>query len=181
VIVRPKPVSDYSATPLTTDICNSLVDFTDNSQLADNYFYWFDDSIAFSLEQNPSYLFLRDGMHNTYQVVTSEYGCKDTSRLMIYIEPFTIYVPNAFTPNEDVFNKEFLPIVYHPAERWLFQIFNRWGELIFETEDQNEAWDGKIPSGEMAQDGVYVWKITYTSCEPINPEEILTGTVTLLR
>jgi len=181
VVVRPKPISDYTALPLETDICNSLVGFNDNSQLGDTYFYWFDDSIAFSLEQNPNYLFLTDGMHNTYQVVTSEYGCKDTSRLMIYIEPFTVYVPNAFTPNEDVFNREFLPIVYHPAEKWLFQVFNRWGELLFETQDQNEAWSGKAPNGEIAQDGVYVWKITYTSCGPNSPEEVLTGTVTLLR
>ncbi len=181
VEVHPKPTSEYTATPLSVEICNSEVEFIDQSQLADSYLYWFDDSTFSSTEMNPTHLFLSDGNHHTLQIVTSEFGCKDSSRLDIYVEPFTIFVPNAFTPNDDKFNQVFKPIVYFTAEEWLFEIYNRWGELIFSTTDQTDSWDGKTPSGEIAQDGVYVWKITYISCEPINPETVLTGTINLLR
>lgn len=181
VDVHPKPQSNYTANPLETDICNSLVSFTDNSQLAETYYYWFDDSIFTSVEQNPSYLFLSDGTHNTMQIVSSEFGCKDSSRLSIYIEPFTIYVPNTFTPNGNDVNELFSPVVYFTAEKWLLEIFDRWGELIFSTTEQDGSWDGTIQSGEIAQDGTYVWKITYTSCEPVNPEKIIVGTINVLK
>ena len=64
---------------------------------------------------------------------------------------------------------------------WKLEIFNRWGELVYETTDVNEAWDGTGPNGRMSSDGVYIWKATYVTCEPLSQEKIETGHVNLLR
>lgn len=181
ITVNPSPVSDFSVSPQTTDICNSLVQFTDLSSGATNYYYWFDDSVGVSTDQNPSHLYLHDGGHHPVQIVTNSFGCKDTSRQYIFIEPFTFYAPNTFTPDGNIFNQYFKPIVYFDVPAWNLKIFNRWGELIFETLDINQGWDGTTPTGTMANDGMYIWKATYTTCEPGNPEKIISGHVTLIR
>lgn len=194
VNVRPNPVAGFTVDPDYTDICNSHIQFTDASSGANQWFYWYDDGTAFSMDQNPVHTYLEDGRHYPYQIVTNEFGCKDTARSELYIEPFTVYAPNTFTPDGDEFNNTFLPIVYLPVERWKLQIFNRWGELIFETLDVNQAWDGSMnggsftksatstnSNGNLVQDGTYLWKLTFVSCEPINPERIVTGHVTLIK
>ena len=181
VVVRPKPTSDFSINPEGTDICDSRVNFMDNSILGDNVYYWFDDSSYTSLESNPSWLYLTDGSHRPMQIVTTDFGCKDTSYQQLYIEPFTIYVPNSFTPDGNEFNNRFIPIVYLEALEWKLEIYDRWGELIFESHDIETGWDGTTPSGKIGQDGQYIWKITYVSCAPNGEEEMLVGTINLLK
>lgn len=181
ITVNPSPVSDFSVTPSITDICHSRVQFNDLSSDATEFYYWFDDSVGFSIDQNPSHLYLNDGGHHPTQIVTNSFGCKDTSRQYIYIEPFTFYAPNTFTPDGNIFNQYFKPIVYFDVPEWNLKIYNRWGELIFETLNIDEGWDGTTPTGVLASDGIYIWKATYISCEPNNPEKIVTGHVSLIR
>lgn len=181
VNVRPNPEANFSIDPDYTDICHSTIQFTDESVGAVEFYYWFDDSTYFSNLQHPAYEYLTDGTHYPMQIVTNEWGCKDTAINDLYIEPFTVYAPNTFTPDGNEFNHSFLPIVYLDVESWKMQIFNRWGELVFESHDVNIPWDGTTPTGKIAPDGTYVWKITFVSCEPINPERTLTGHITLIR
>ncbi len=182
VNVRPSPVSAFSVTPDYTDICNSTVAFIDESSGATAWFYWYDDSTSISSgDPSPFYTYLTAGSHYPQQIVTNQWGCKDTSMSYLFIEPFTLFVPNSFTPDGNQFNNDFLPIVYLPVEQWKLQIFNRWGDRIFETTDVYESWDGTQPNGRMAPDGIYTWKLTYVTCEPTNPERIETGHVSLLR
>jgi gliding motility-associated-like protein len=182
VNVRPRPVAGFSVDPDYTDICHSVIQFTDQSSGGNDWFYWYDDGTFFSKgPQSPFHTYVTPGSHYPTQVVTNEYGCKDTASSYLYIEPFTIYAPNTFTPDGDAFNNTFLPIVYLPVERWELQIFNRWGELVFETDDVDEAWDGTTQNGRMSQDGTYIWKLVYVSCEPLNPEQLATGHITLVR
>jgi gliding motility-associated-like protein len=74
-------------------------------------------------------------------------------------EDFVLWVPNSFTPNGDEFNN----LLRAYAEgiddyNFSFQIFNRWGELIWETKDIEQGWDGTY-NGVVCQDGTYTWKI----------------------
>jgi gliding motility-associated-like protein len=180
--VRPNPEAGFSVTPDYTDICNSTIAFLDQSIGANQWFYFYDDSTANSSGvASPEYTYLSAGGHYPMQIVSNEYGCKDTAMNYLFIEPFTLYAPNTFTPDGNQFNNSFLPIAYLPVVEWKMQIFNRWGELVFETTDLYESWDGTAPNGRMAQDGTYVWKITYVSCEPLTQERIATGHVSLLR
>lgn len=182
VNVRPSPEAGFAVTPDYTDICNSTIQFIDQSNGATEWFYFYDDSTATgSGEASPQYTYLTAGGHYPMQIVTNEFGCKDTAMNYLFIEPFTLYAPNTFTPDGNQFNNTFLPISYLPILEWKLQIFNRWGELVYETTDVNESWDGTGPNGRMSPDGVYIWKTTYVSCEPLSQEKIETGHVNLIR
>ena len=92
-----------------------------------------------------------------------------------------VHVPNTFSPNNDDINDVFLPVVSGGVENYEFEIFDRWGELIFTTSDPTAGWDGSVKS-TIAQEGVYVWKINYRNgFLPSANSEQLIGHVTLLR
>lgn len=115
-----------------------------------------------------------------YEVTVSN-RC-DTDRHSIAVSSIdcscSIYVPNAFTPNSDGENDQFLPQFECELERYELHIFDRWGELITTIKDKGKGWDGTA-GGRMSQDGVYVYKIDYTS--PDEGTKHLYGHVTLLR
>lgn len=75
------------------------------------------------------------------------------------LDPF--YVPNAFTPNGDGDNDHFAPVI-NDITNYTFQIFSRWGELIFSSSEPSEGWDGRTPNGTDVGVGVYVWELQYT-------------------
>lgn len=180
VNVRPIPEAKFSVSPKYTDICNSQIQFTDLSSLANEYIYIFEDGTS-SHESNPLHTYLEDGTLNPFLIVTSEYGCQDTTFETVFIEPFTVYAPNTFTPDGDAANNIFNPIAYLETSSWNLQIYNRWGELLFESNDSKIGWDGTNMIGRMAQDGIYFWKLRYTSCEPLHKEHLKTGHISLLR
>lgn len=179
--VHPTPQADFYASTNQTDICNSMISFTDVSTGGSSFYYLFDDEASYSYEQNPDHLFQTDGNHHIEQVVTNEFGCSDTAHADIYIEPFNIFVPNTFTPDGNEFNNTFYPVVDLEIYEWKLTIYNRWGELIFESNDVNTGWDGTNISGEISQEGTYQWVLQYVSCEPVNPRKMLNGHVNLIR
>lgn len=79
------------------------------------------------------------------------------------IDDIIIYVPNAFTPDGNEYNEVFIPVLSGNinADNYLFEIYNRWGELIFETNDISDGWDGTY-RGLMSPDGTYIWKVYIT-------------------
>lgn len=184
--VHPRPVSAFSVDPPTTDICHSTIQFTDHSFGAISVFYSFDDlgdlleGPPVSTEDNPSYTYLSDGTHWPYQIATNEFGCKDTSRTSVFIEPFTVYVPNAFTPDGNDYNNEFYAQSYLDAVEWEMSVYNRWGELLFKTNDQYAKWDG-FYEGQLVPSGVYTYVVRYISCAEWEGEQVISGHVTLLR
>ena len=94
----------------------------------------------------------------------------------------SVYVPNVFTPNNDGLNDSFNAVQSNPScwSDWSLVVYNRWGAVVFETSDPEEAWDAGVNGGvSFAPDGVYVWVIEGTSVDGdyIN----LTGTVHIFR
>ena len=75
-------------------------------------------------------------------------------------EEVIVYVPNTFTPDGDEYNNEFFPVISAgiSEDGYALLIFNRWGELIFESHDLSIGWDGTY-NGEIVQDGTYTWKL----------------------
>tara|TARA_R110002049_G_scaffold20846_10_gene76627 strand:+ start:793 stop:1263 length:471 start_codon:yes stop_codon:yes gene_type:complete len=99
------------------------------------------------------------------------------SNVVELIKPTTAYLPNAFTPDQDGTNDRFGVVGINVAEYQL-KIFNRWGELIFESSDIANKWDG-THNGNLVPDGVYVY--TLFAKELTTGKRITkTGTVTLL-
>jgi gliding motility-associated-like protein len=79
-------------------------------------------------------------------------------------DPF-YYVPNTFIPDDDGLNDVWKPIFSNVEniKNYYLQVFNRWGELIFATDDPLVGWDGTFNSNaEKAQDGTYVWKLQFS-------------------
>jgi gliding motility-associated-like protein len=95
--------------------------------------------------------------------VTDEYGCvnEDSMTVRPY---FPIYVPNSFTPNGDGVNDVFLVGGIKPTGFHLL-IFDRWGNLVFETKDMDEPWLGQGPSDYFVSTEVYNWVIFFDSLE----------------
>lgn len=181
VNARPSPEAAFSVSTDYTDICHSSVSFFNESIGGYSYFYWFDDSTIYSLDENPSHLYLFDGTHYPYMIATNEWGCKDTTQSKIIIEPYTFYAPNTITPDGDERNNVFLPQAYLGVEEYDLKIYNRWGELVFETNNLYEGWDGTNLSGVLVNDGTYIYKIELESCEPIGSEKIITGHINVLK
>lgn len=114
----------------------------------------------------------------TYEVnFEDENGCKASDDVTIYFEGI-IYVPNTFTPNNSGTNDYFFPKGGNIVEYEML-IFNRWGELIFESENFNDRWDGTYANGLPCPDGTYVWKIIYE--DVMGDREEIVGHVNLLR
>lgn len=106
-------------------------------------------------------------------------GCvsKDTAQIYIRICDCYVYIPNAFTPDEDGLNDGFSPKFYCDFEYFDFSIFDRWGEMVFTTTKEGVDWDGTY-EGEPAQQGVYVYRLIYKS--KYGEEKERFGQVTLI-
>ncbi len=98
------------------------------------------------------------------------------------IEQYSFFVPNAFTPNGDALNDEFGILSPSALKVFDFYVFNRWGQVVFSTKDQNEKWDGTY-NGEISQQGSYIWKTRYQYRLSGIGSEVHeeSGTVTLIR
>ncbi len=98
-------------------------------------------------------------------IVQNNRGCLDTAIQKIVV-PNSCYiaVPNAFTPNNDGLNDQLYPLNAYKATDLLFRVFNRVGQMVFETRDWTKRWDGRF-KGQPADVGTYVWILTYTNIE----------------
>lgn len=93
--------------------------------------------------------------------VTNQYGCQANDQIeLIDSCPHYVFVPNAVSPNADRLNDLFIKVWNFTPKDYTFSIYNRWGELLFETMDMNAGWDGNYNGAPVEQD-VYVYKITY--------------------
>ena len=177
--VHPSPVSKFIVDKDEADICHSTIQFIDQSEGGLTYFYMF-DNIEGTTVQNPSYTYIEDGLFYPIQYVTNEFLCVDSSFEKVTILPYAIYIPNTFTPDGDEYNNDYKVVTYLPAQSWDFKIYNRWGEIVFETLDQDEFWNGTY-KGQKAPDGIYNYHLIYESCENSDNVHELYGFVSLIR
>lgn len=192
VRVLSSPVANFVFTPNEVTIPNQPVSFINYSQFADEYIWNFGDSVT-SSELNPQHNYLTAGQFFPWLVVIAEGGCTDTSYSQLpvtAIDKGIIEVPNAFTPNTstssggafDSFatnNQVFFPILTGvTSDDYTLSIFNRWGELLFETHELGIGWDGYYRS-RLCQQDVYVWKIKGKYITGESFTEV--GDVTLIR
>ena len=165
IYVSPVPVADFTPLPTTIDITNTTVDFRNMSSDGTAYYWDFGDGSGGSGEFEPSHTYpeVIDGVYDASLIVTNELGCADTAYGRVaYQDLLIFYVPNAVTVDNTGFNDIFKPVFTSRVDPTDFHmmIFNRWGEMLFETYDLNEGWDC-IYDGQIVQDGVYVWKIDF--------------------
>lgn len=177
VVVNPSPFADFTSDTLSS-VANAI-QFSNLSQGAQSYAWDFSDGET-SEEEHPLHLFPADGGGFTVCLVAvNQFSCPDTiCKFQPVVGDPIIFVPNTFTPNDDDRNEIFLPIL-NGFEGWEYRllIFNRWGEVIHDTNDRYEGWDGTV-SGSKAQIDVYVWKVVV---ERDGDAQDFIGHVTLVR
>ena len=98
----------------------------------------------------------------TVRLITDDsFGCADTASLRLKaVNTCIIAVPNAFTPNNDGRNDYLYPLNAYKADNLIFRIYNRYGQVVFETRDWTRKWDGRI-NGNAQPTGTYVWVLQY--------------------
>jgi gliding motility-associated-like protein len=164
ICVSSNVVAQFSASPQPTDIFNTNLTFTDLSIGSPVTWHWDFGGLDTSNVQNPSYFFPNDiaGCYDVILVANNAANCPGVDTMKVCIDPnYVIYFPNAFTPNGDGINDGFIG-VGEGISKYEMWIFDRWGNMIYYTDDINKPWDGKVAgkSGEIVQQDVYVWKAT---------------------
>ncbi len=175
------PQAGFGFTPEKPNSVQNTVEFSDESLNANSYFWKF-DSLGISLLQNPQFTFRDTGDFQVTQVVLHTNGCADTSTVLIHVSPLvTLFMPNAFTPNNDGLNDVYAPVGnFFGINDYKLSIFNRWGERVFYSEDVEKGWDGyRENSSVIAPSGVYAFVVTYI--DGFGEKNALKGQVTLLR
>lgn len=180
VDINPTPVAAFAVDRTEADICNSVINFTNQSQGAVTYYYHFDDGYNYSTQESPSQKFYTSGDHHVYMIATSDKGCTDTAFQKIYIEPFAFFIPNTFTPDGDEFNNVLEAKMWLTPFDWEFRIYNRWGEMVFESFDYRASWDGTY-KGELVPSGMYNYTLKYRPCSMEDHILIQNGHVNVLK
>lgn len=175
VIVNPLPTADFTASPLTA-LVNQTITFTDQSSGSIQQWLWdFGNGEGDNLP-NTSNSYPDGGVYDVTLVVTDQLGCEDevTKQISIVLLPV---LPTGFTPNGDGENDVFI-IRGGPFKTVDFKVYNNWGQLIFETNDGTVGWDGTF-KGEPAPLGVYTWTFVVDIGDGVIYKE--SGDVTLMR
>lgn len=169
--VWPKPVARFSALPTTTSIMAPEITFTDHS-IGANQLDFLVEGIHYH-DSTFTHRYSDAGWYQPLLTVTNSYGCTDTISQRIAIDDHLFFAPNAFTPNGDGDNEVWAPSVLG-ARLYTLEIYDRWGHLVFWTNDPNEGWDG---AGHMQ--GTYTYRARLSEWGVLDVE--YTGSFSLLR
>jgi large repetitive protein len=186
IYAHPYPVASFS---INSTLLNLPYDYliTNNQSIGATSYVWNFGDGGTSTQTNPQYLYSTVGVYPIMLVATNAYNCSDTAYSEVTTNADVVF-PNVFTPSEEGSSGGFYDIssltndIFFPytsgVTDFSLQIFNRWGELIFETTDVKQGWDGYY-RGKLCQQDVYVWK---ASLKLNNGKKFnKTGDVTLLR
>ena len=166
--VMENPVAQFAVYPTTPINVPGEIMYTDNrSRNATEYLWDFGDGST-STEAEPQHLYNKEGVFTVTLIAKNGNGCADTTMLAAGVTTVShgqLLIPNAFIPNvsgpgsANVMNNEvFLPLV-EEAVNFQMLVFNRWGELLFESVNPDVGWDGYYQGRLCAQD-VYIYRIT---------------------
>ncbi len=175
------PVADFSVTPAMNqpvELTDAAFQFSNMSNGATAFYWDFDDGY-FSSEENPDHRYSTPGKYAVTLIAAGPGNCSDSiTQSFVDVIPATIgFIPSAFTPNGDGLNDFFLPANTN-LQSFDMKIFNRWGNLVFQSTTIGEGWDGN-EDGLPAEMGVYVYWISLGFEN--GKAELRKGNLTLLR
>jgi gliding motility-associated-like protein len=181
------PVADFYFSPDVVSLLDPTVIFIDASGGIISSWGWdFGDAHSGANDtsnlQNPMHAYSDTGYYCITLTIANATGlCKDTVTKCLKVEaPNTFYIPNTFTPNHDGNNEIFMGYGTYIAEFHMW-IFDRWGNLIFESNDINKGWNGTVNNkgDKLVQEDVYVWKVKLTDTNK-NPHSYI-GHVNMIK
>lgn len=178
------PEIEFQWTPENVSVLEPVVQF-ENWTMGGTIFEWEFSTLGSSTDINPVFEFpdVDLAVFPVCLMSENEFGCRDTVCHDIVIESiFQIFAPNAFTPDFDGRNEVWLPVVtgVDPNE-YTLRIFDRWGTLVFTTNNPNQAWTGNIENGQYyTQTDTFVWRIEAKRLSD-STFEVREGYVTVVR
>ncbi len=184
MIGDPFPNAYFTASNTSLSNIDTKVDFTNLTTGAITYKWNFGDNSQEQTTFHASHTFPdEEGDAYTVQLIAySPFGCSDTMELVVQVvEEVIYYVPNSFTPNGDENNQRFQPVIHSGIDvnNYELYIYNRWGQLIFESHDVDHGWDGTY-NGKIVSDNSFIWFIRFKSIYTDKKIED-TGSVTIIR
>lgn len=185
ITVFENPVANFKWLPELPSVSNPIIELIDESEGIVTNWNWniYEGNPNSSNIQNPSIEFpsIIEGSYTIQLAVIDENGCVDSIQKIVSVKSdIILYVPNSFTPNSDNSNETWNVQVHGIKIRnFELQVFNRWGELIWESKDQNYGWDGTYKN-EIVQDGIYTWRLSISPQENSNVFQY-NGHVNLIR
>lgn len=187
----PLPVAQFTTDPFHTTIALPRFKMNNESTLETNPFsngnmkyvwnFGTGNPLDTSTQRNPIFYYGKDTAHYEISLkVISDKGCINTATKTVYVGPdIIVYIPDVFTPDgAGPPRNNFYNFYVNNQKSTLFQIYNRWGEKLFETKDYAKGWNG-MANGAECQVGVYVYHVEVVSLE--DKVYKFDGTVTLLR
>jgi gliding motility-associated-like protein len=175
--VKPGPIAGFSA---SQPIPNTPIVFTNSSMLASNYLWNFGDgsSEAKATEDTAMHLYIRTDSFRVCMVAYNPYGCADTACHIVetLIDPL-LDVPNAFTPGRFGENG-IIKVAGFGISHMTFNIYNRWGQLVFQSNDPGIGWDGTFKGVVQPMD---VYSYTLEATFSNGKQEHKKGSITLIR
>ena len=188
ICVNETPLAAFDASSTVVETSDANITFTNSSIGASSYTWDFGDESAISNDISPQhdYATADFGNYLVTLIATTPMGCVDTAYKTIQVSEYLLFfIPNAFTPDGNDFNQTFKPIFtagFDPFS-YTLSIYNRWGELLFESHDSTIGWDGSYGAGsEISKipEGVYIWKVEFKSSQN-DEHKFFTGHVNLMR
>ncbi|MDX2360913.1 MAG: gliding motility-associated C-terminal domain-containing protein [Crocinitomicaceae bacterium] len=182
--VLPSPVADFNFSSNPTTIFETVILMQNNSSFDVIDWQWIspDSNPTYSSATNPVFEFPEEvAQYPVTLIVTTEHGCTDTLTLILdVVDDILFYAPNSFTPDGDEFNQtwEFSVLGIDIYDFELF-IFDRWGEVIWESHDPTVGWDGTY-KGRIVEAGTYQWIARVKSPYDDN-KKIFNGSISILR
>ena len=176
VSVKSIPVADFTFSPITP-LENTPTNFTNHSVGATHYVWNFGDGDT-SIEVNPTHLFNATGTYNVCLTAINDAGCSDTTCLPVsaLINPL-LAVPNAFTPSQPGKNS-IIKVEGFGIRQMQWDIYNRWGQKVFEGTSVKRGWDGTF-KGKLQPMDVYTYTLDVIFSDGKKLKK--TGDITLLR
>ena len=166
VCISGLPTPGFYWNPDSPSILDPVISIVNTSENAVFYEYNF-GGLGTSFEEEPEFVFPETENEATYVVcqhVTSQDGCLAHLCQNVFVhEEIIFYVPNVFTPDGDLHNQTFKPEMTSGIDMYNYHltIFNRWGEIVFESYNYEYGWDGTYADYGLVEDGVYVWQIEF--------------------
>ncbi|MEO6189251.1 MAG: PKD domain-containing protein, partial [Saprospiraceae bacterium] len=161
--VYPPPTAQWSINPLLINLTDPILTGFD-STLQTIGRTWIIDNKNYYYDKELSYSFKDTGLHSVRMIVNDRFLCTDTLETFVYTyRDFSLYMPNAFTPNGDGFNETFAPVgQLNSFETYNFKVYDRWGGMQFESNDPSIGWNGKaFGIGKDLEAGIYVYTLEY--------------------
>ncbi len=180
---NPAPVAQFFYSPKPISISNPEATFTATGHSA-NWSWDFGDSTGIYSGQSVVHTFGHTGEYQITLIVSDNFGCADTLiETVIVYDIFAIYIPNCFTPDGDGLNDVFGPVgTSFDPDTYSMIIFNRWGNVVYETTDLIEPWNGGFynsTSRESKVPGVYTYRIILAGMA--YPEMLYVGKILLMK